>query len=117
MELRQLSYFVGVSRAGSFSKAAAMLHVAQPALSRQVALLERELNVRLLTRNGRGVVPTSAGREFLTHATTILGSIENAKRELRLLTGAVSAEIKIGVPLTVSRLATSELYQLVRTQF
>jgi LysR family nitrogen assimilation transcriptional regulator len=116
MELRQLSYFVGVSRAGSFSKAAAMLHVAQPALSRQVALLERELKVRLFTRNGRGVVPTSAGREFLRHATAILESIENAKRDLRVLTGA-SAEVRIGVPLTVSRLVTSELYQLVRAQF
>ena len=62
------------------------------------------------------MVPTSAGREFLRHATAILESIENAKRDLCVLTGA-SAEVRIGVPLTVSRLVTSELYQLVRAQF
>ena len=65
MELRQLRYFVGVAEVGSFTKAAAVLDIAQPALSRQIRELEIELGVALLVRNGRGVVLTDAGVKFL----------------------------------------------------
>ena len=53
MNLKQLEYFVRVAELGSFSKAAMILNIAQPALSRQVRLLETDLHVNLLTRNGR----------------------------------------------------------------
>lgn len=58
---RRLTYFLAVARAGSFSRAADALHVAQPAVSRQVAALEAELGVRLLERSAAGVVVTDAG--------------------------------------------------------
>ena len=61
MDLRQLEYFVRVAELGSFSRAALALDVAQPALSRQVRLLEVELRQNLLQRHGRGAVPTEAG--------------------------------------------------------
>ena len=83
MELRQLAYLIGIVRAGSFSGAASALHVAQPALSRQIALLERELGVLLLTRNSRGIVPTPAGEEFFARAIEILRNVEDSKRELK----------------------------------
>src|SRR5213082_2706555 len=57
MDLKQLEYFVRVAELGSFTRAAAELDVAQPALSRQVRLLEVELRQALLLRNGRGAVP------------------------------------------------------------
>ena len=60
MDLKQLEYFVRVAELGSFTKAALALDVAQPALSRQVRLLEVELRQNLLTRNGRGATPTAA---------------------------------------------------------
>ena len=58
MNLKQLEYFVHVAELGSFSKAAMILNIAQPALSRQVRLLETDLHVNLLTRTGRGVAPS-----------------------------------------------------------
>ena len=61
MNLTQLRYFVRVAEMGSFSKAAIELDVAQPALSRQVRLLETDLHVTLLQRTGRGVLLTDAG--------------------------------------------------------
>src|SRR3546814_839707 len=54
MELRQLRYFVAVARNESFKKAAIELHIAQPALSRQIGLLEHELKTTLFTRHTRG---------------------------------------------------------------
>ena len=64
MNLRQLEYFVRVAELGSFSKAALILNIAQPALSRQVRLLETDLHVTLLTRTGRGVVLTEVGQRL-----------------------------------------------------
>ena len=65
MDLRQLEYFVRVAELGSFTRAAALLGVAQPALSRQVRLLEVEMRQSLLLRNGRGATATEAGKILL----------------------------------------------------
>ena len=72
MNLKQLEYFVRVAELGSFSKAAMILNIAQPALSRQVRLLETDLHVNLLTRNGRGVVLTEVGQRLFDHSVGIL---------------------------------------------
>ena len=71
MDLRQLEYFVHVADAGSFSKAAQLLVVAQPALSRQIRSLEVELRQTLFLRNGRGVTLTPPGGRLLAHARGI----------------------------------------------
>ena len=71
MDLRQLEYFVRVAELGSFTRAAIALDIAQPALSRQVRLLEVELRQNLLVRNGRGAAPTEAGKLLLEHARGI----------------------------------------------
>lgn len=117
MELRQLAYFVGVAEAGSFSKAAASLHVAQPALSRQIGLLEKELGVGLLTRNGRGAVPTAAGEQFLRQATDILRRIEEAKWRTAALATKPSGTIRIGIPLSVSKILTPALFNSAKKAF
>ena len=62
MDLKQIEYFVRVAELGSFTRAAVVLNIAQPALSRQVRLLEVELRQNLLVRNGRGAIPTEAGK-------------------------------------------------------
>ena len=72
MDLKRLRYFVCVSELGSFTLAARHLGIAQPALSRQVRLLEVELRQSLLTRNGRGATPTEAGKLLLAHGRGIL---------------------------------------------
>lgn len=79
MELRQLRYFIAVAEAGSFSRAAGMLHVSQPPLSVQIKALEDEIGVRLLERTPRGVSLTAAGSVFFEEARAALARLEHAK--------------------------------------
>ena len=79
ISLRQLESFVRVAEVGSFSKAALLLGVAQPALSRQVRQLELELRCSLLERTGRGVVPTEAGRRARARAGAAGGGATPAR--------------------------------------
>jgi LysR family transcriptional regulator, benzoate and cis,cis-muconate-responsive activator of ben and cat genes len=83
MELRQLRYFATVARELNFTRAAARLHVAQPALSRQVKQLEAELGVALLTRNNRQVRLTPHGESFLAEAEQILQQSDGAMQRVR----------------------------------
>src|ERR1017187_10206525 len=72
MELRHLRYFLAVGEALNFTKAAAQLRVAQPALSRQVQALEDEIGVDLLRRTPRGVTLTAEGKLFLEEVRELL---------------------------------------------
>ncbi|HXC38383.1 MAG TPA: LysR substrate-binding domain-containing protein [Burkholderiales bacterium] len=81
MELRQLRYFVAVAEQANFNRAAERLHVAQPALSRQVGALETEMGVPLFERLPRGVRLTPAGSVFLDRARRILAEVESAREQ------------------------------------
>ncbi|MBX9332182.1 LysR family transcriptional regulator, partial [Serratia marcescens] len=72
MNFRRLKYFVKIVDIGSLTQAAEVLHIAQPALSQQLATLEGELKQQLLIRTKRGVQPTEAGNILYAHAQTIL---------------------------------------------
>ena len=86
MDLKQIEYFVRAAELGSFTRASVVLDIAQPALSRQVRLLEVELRQNLLVRNGRGATPTEAGKLLLEHGRGILHQVERAREELGLAT-------------------------------
>ena len=103
MDLKQLEYFVRVAELGSFTRAAIALDVAQPALSRQVRLLEVELRQNLLTRNGRGAAPTEAGQLLLEHGRGILHQVERAREELGRVRGALAGRVAIGLPPSVAK--------------
>ena len=75
-ELRRLRYFLAVAEERSFARAAERLHIAQPALSRQVRELERELGVELLTRTSQQVEPTEAGRLLMERGPAVLDLAE-----------------------------------------
>src|SRR5215218_8906758 len=109
MDLRQLEYFVRVAELGSFTRAAIALDVAQPALSRQVRLLEVELRQNLLTRNGRGAIPTEAGKLLLEHGRGILHQVERAREELGRVRGALAGRVAVGLPPSVAKLMTVPL--------
>jgi LysR family nitrogen assimilation transcriptional regulator len=79
MELRQLRYFVAIVDHGSLSRAALVLHVAQPALTQQLRQLEDELGAQLLHRSAQGVTSTDAGRLFYQHALAILKQVADAR--------------------------------------
>ena len=79
MDFRQLVYFQRVAEAGSFSRAAERIRIAQPALSQQIASLEAELGIPLFVRHARGVALTQAGVLFLEHATLVLRHLQLAK--------------------------------------
>lgn len=117
MELRQLHYFVQVAEAGSFSRAAAVLHLAQPSLSRQVALLESELGQRLLVRTGRGVVATEAGEALLAHARAMLDIAQRARDELRDLHASPAGRVIVGLPPRVAMRLSAPLVQRFRQRF
>ena len=114
MDLKQLEYFVRVAELGSFTRAAIALDVAQPALSRQVRLLEVELRQNLLTRNGRGAIPTEAGQLLLEHGRGILHQVALAREELGAARGALAGRVSIGLPPSLSRLITVPLAHAFR---
>ena len=116
MDLKQLDYFVRVAELGGFTRAAAALGIAQPALSRQVRLLEVELRQNLLARDGRGAVPTEAGRLLLAHARGILHQVERAREELGRVRGALAGRVAIGLPTSLARLLTVPLTRAFRRQ-
>jgi len=103
MDLKQLEYFVRVAELGSFTRAAHVLNIAQPALSRQVRLLEVELRQNLLVRNGRGAIPTEAGKLLLDHGRGILHQVERAREDLGRVRGALAGRVAIGLPPTLAR--------------
>ena len=116
MDLKQLEYFVRVAELGSFTKAALALDVAQPALSRQVRLLEVELRQNLLVRNGRGATPTEAGKLLLEHGRGILHQVERAREELGRVRGALAGRVAIGLPPSLARVITVPLTRAFRAQ-
>ncbi|QJR11427.1 HTH-type transcriptional regulator ArgP [Usitatibacter rugosus] len=103
MDLKQLEYFVRVVDLGGFSRAARVMGVAQPAISRQVRGLEVELRQNLLLRNGRGAVPTEAGKRMLLHARGILQQIERARHDIDESRGAHVGKVVVGLPPTLAR--------------
>ena len=114
MDLKQLEYFVSVAELGSFTRAAIEVGIAQPALSRQVRLLEVELRQNLLIRNGRGAVPTEAGKLLLEHGRGILHQVALAREELSAARGALTGRVSIGLPPSLSRLITVPLTHAFR---
>jgi LysR family nitrogen assimilation transcriptional regulator len=114
MDLKQLACFVRVAELGSFTRAAVALGVAQPALSRQVRLLEVELRQSLLVRNGRGAVPTEAGKLLLAHGRGILHQVQRAHEELGRLRGALAGRVAVGLPTSLARVLTVPLTRAFR---
>ncbi len=116
MDLKQLEYFVRVADLGSFTRAAAALDIAQPALSRQVRQLEVELRQTLLVRNGRGATPTEAGKLLLEHSRGILHQVQRAREEMGRVRGALAGRVAIGLPTSLARVLTVPLTRRFRKQ-
>lgn len=97
MNFRRLQYFVKIVDIGSLTQAADVLHVAQPALSQQLATLEGEVRQQLLVRTKRGVVPTEAGKVLYRHAQLILRQCEQARIEMKAAAKELSGAVAVGL--------------------
>jgi LysR family transcriptional regulator, nitrogen assimilation regulatory protein len=104
MKIRQLQYFLRVVEMQNITRAAESLHVAQPALSQQINLLEDELGVKLLARGSKGVLATTEGQLLYRHAQTILRQVESTKSLLNKATSQLSSSVSIGLASSTARL-------------
>ncbi|NRR30898.1 LysR family transcriptional regulator [Oxalobacteraceae bacterium] len=117
MELRQLRYFVAIVDQGSLSRAALVLHVAQPALTQQLRQLEQELGGQLLLRSPQGVQSTDAGRVFYEHAQAILKQVEDARSAVTQSAERPSGSVSLGLPQSISGALALPLLNAVRSQY
>jgi len=106
MDIRQIKTFVYVAELKSFTRASAFLHISQPALSRQIRLLEEEVDVKLFLRSGHGVVLTEQGQTLLEHCVGFLNqfdSLRNAFNDYGLNGSAEAGHVTIGLPVPATR--------------
>lgn len=97
MDLRRIRYFVTIAEQGGIGRASAVLHVAQPALSRQLRLLEQEVGAPLFVRHAGGVTPTAAGETFLRGACRLLDDAHRLASATRAVADGRSGALSIGV--------------------
>lgn len=117
MDIRQLRYFVGVVEAGSVSRAAVQLNVAQSAVSQHIRRLEAEIKAQLLIRGSTGVAPTTAGEILYKHARSILRHMQVAKDDVRTADNSPSGRVAVGFPSALSALLSYRLFERTRTTF
>jgi DNA-binding transcriptional LysR family regulator len=99
MKLDHFEEVVAIAERGSMRAAARHLQIAQPALTRSLALLERELGAALFERRARGVVPTPLGEAFVARARSILTEIRRTREEVEQLKGAGTGTVTVGLSI------------------
>jgi LysR family nitrogen assimilation transcriptional regulator len=117
MEIRQLRYFVAIVDHGSLSRAALVLHVAQPALTQQLRQLEGELGAQLLHRSAQGVLCTDAGKVFYEHAQAILKQLADARSAVTQSTTRPSGSVSLGLPHSISGALALPLLMAARASY
>lgn len=116
MDLRGIRYFVQIAELGSMTRAAQHLRVAQPALSRHIRVLEKELGVALMVRLPRGVRLTTAGRQFLDRCQRILRELGRAQDELRSGSATAQGQVILGVSPTTGPMLLPGMVERMRRQ-
>ncbi|KOF53526.1 MULTISPECIES: LysR substrate-binding domain-containing protein [unclassified Achromobacter] len=116
MNLRQLKYFVRVVELQNMTRAAESLHVAQPALSQQMSLLEESLGAHLLIRGAKGVQPTAEGLLLYRHAQTILRQVDSTRALLSKATDQITGTVSIGLASSTARMLSLPLMRRVREE-
>lgn len=117
INLRRLKYFVKIVDVGSLTQAADLLHIAQPAISQQLATLEAEVRQQLLLRTKRGVTPTEAGKVLYRHAQLILRQCDQAVVDMQTASSGISGSVCIGLaPGTMAATLALPLLRILRAR-
>ncbi len=117
ISLRQLHYLVAVADAGSFSAAAERTHVAQPALSRQLALLEAQVGLRLLDRSHKGVTLTEGGVRLYGLARSMLERLGSVQLELRASETRPAGVVKVALPPSVASMLVPNVLRELQSRY
>src|SRR5262245_52182100 len=117
MELRHLRYFVAVAEELHFGRAAARLHIVQPALSRQIRALEQEMTLRVFERDRRRVALTAGGAAFLGEARAILAAVDHAVETARRADRGESGILRIGYIPAVVYTGLPDIVRAFRKRF
>ncbi len=117
MEIRRLRYFARIAEDGSLTKAAGVLRIAQPALSRQMRLLEQELGVTLFSRTARGMRLTEAGEYLRVSAAGPLRALELALQNVRSFSTGIQGNFTIGMPSSIGDVAARTMVMRMSARF
>lgn len=117
MDIKQLRTFITILETENLTKAAAMLNIVQPAVTRQIQLLEEELGVKLFNRSRHGMTPTEDGKILESYARRILDDVESAKLELTSIKGTIRGKVHIGVLSSISELLSGLLMSLIKEKY
>jgi len=117
MDLKQLKALVTIAETANMTRAADVLNIVQPALSRQIRMLEDELGTILFERGRQGMILNEEGKTFLEYARRILHEVEKAKAEIRPSSGAVSGIVNVGLLPSTSDLLSSMLLRQLQQQY
>lgn len=109
MEIRQLEYFLMVSKVNSFTRAAERLYVSQPAVTNAVRSLEDELGIRLFDRSQKHVLLTTEGKIFCAHVEKLMQGISNTINEINALKDLNSGVLRLGSTPFVGMASTVRL--------
>lgn len=117
MDIKQLRSFITISETKNITKAAALLNIVQPAVSRQIHMLEEELGVELFERSRHGMHMTHEGKVLEGYARRALKEIEAAKVELTSSDGALKGTLNIGILASLSELLTVSLMKIIKKKY
>ncbi|AEI82398.1 transcriptional regulator LysR family (plasmid) [Cupriavidus necator N-1] len=116
MDIKQLRVLLAVAETGSATRAADLLRIVQPAVSRHVRLLEEELGVELFERERHGMVLTEAGRTLVEYGRRALQELDRAKAEITPTTGVLTGTVAIGLLPSTCELLAAELVATVKSK-
>src|SRR5579859_1938902 len=117
MDLKALRYFVEVVRQKNFTRAAELLHVTQPTLSKMIRQLEEEVQSDLLVRGARSVWPTDVGDVLYRHGCRILEQVRSATDEIAEIKGLIRGELKLGLAPMLSSAMFPDILRTFRERY
>ncbi|NHN93123.1 LysR family transcriptional regulator [Acetobacter sicerae] len=112
MDTRHMRYFMALAETLHFGRAAERMNMSQPPFSRQIAMIEHSLGVKLFERNSRNVALTPAGKHFMKDCRNVLGQFEDACRDVRLVASGMKGELRFGFMMHAAHSVVPQLVQL-----